>query len=78
MSPFLVMSGFCVYSVASALFMFPAMHLYYDKALQLYKIEHLDGVGRSFDLVIQGFIRFVTLACLPVVLCAAILYFLVS
>jgi ABC-type multidrug transport system ATPase subunit len=73
-NPFLIVSGFCVYSVASALFMFPAMHLSFSKALDLYTVEHLDGIGRSFDLVIQGFTRFVTLAFIPVVFCAGILY----
>ena len=73
-----MVSGFCVYSVASALFMFPIMHLYYDKTLALYKIEHMDGVGWAYDLIVQGFTRFVTLAFIPVILCAAILYLLVS
>ena len=34
-SPFLIVSAFCVYSVASALFMFPYLYLYYQKALQV-------------------------------------------
>ena len=33
--PFLIMSGFCVYSVASALFMFPVMQHYFGKALEV-------------------------------------------
>ena len=33
--PLLVVSGFCVYSVASAIFMFPALHNYYIKALEV-------------------------------------------
>ena len=32
-SALLIVSGFCVYSVASALFMFPIMHKYYSQAL---------------------------------------------
>ena len=32
--PLLVVSGFCVYSVASALFMFPSLHNYFLKALE--------------------------------------------
>ena len=32
-SALLIVSGFCVYSVASALFMFPIMHTYYSQAL---------------------------------------------
>ena len=34
-TPILIMSGFCVYSVASALFMFPVLQNYYLKALQV-------------------------------------------
>ena len=33
--PLLVMSGFCVYSVASALFMFPILFHYYSRALEV-------------------------------------------
>ena len=35
-APALVMSGFCVYSVASALFMFPILFNYYNRALEVY------------------------------------------
>ena len=76
--PFLIMSGFCVYSVASALFMFPALYSYYQKALEIYTFEHADSAGCSYDLVIQPFIRFITMAIIPVVSCALILYMLVS
>ena len=34
-SALLIVSGFCVYSVASALFMFPIMHNYYSQALMV-------------------------------------------
>lgn len=33
---FLIISGYCVYSVASALFMFPALQNYYLKALEVF------------------------------------------
>ena len=45
-------------STARALFVFPAMYPYYQKALKVYRFEAADGIGRPFDLVIQGFIRF--------------------
>ena len=76
--PLLIMSGFCVYSVASALFMFPALYSYYQKALEIYSFEHADGAGRAYDLVIQPFMRFITMAIIPVISCALILYVLVS
>ena len=76
--PFLVMSGFCVYSVASALFMFPALYSFYAPALVIYRFEHADGVGRATDLVIQPFVRFITMAFFPVIVCAGVLYVLVS
>ena len=76
--PFLIMSGFCVYSVASALFMFPALYSYYVKALEIYTFEHADSAGRAYDLVLQPFVRFITMAIIPVILCAFVLYVLVS
>ena len=76
-NPLLVMSGFCVYSVASALFMFPALSLYYQRALEVYAYERADGVGSPWDIVIQGFIRGITLGFFPVIICAVMLYLLV-
>ena len=76
--PFLVMSGFCVYSVASALFMFPALYTFYIPALQIFTFEHADGAGRATDLVIQPFVRFISMAFFPVIICAGVLYVLVS
>jgi hypothetical protein len=70
------MSGFCVYSVASALFMFPALFSYYQQALEIYSFEHVDGAGRVYDLVIQPFVRFITMAIIPVISCALVLYVL--
>jgi hypothetical protein len=72
----LVMSGFCVYSVASALFMFPVLQNYYLKTLEVYGFEKADGAGRACDIVLQGFTRFVTMAIIPVIACALVLYLL--
>lgn len=76
-APFLVMSGFCVYSVASALFMFPALYGYLSHALTIYSFERADGAGTAADLVIQTFVRFTSMALFPVILCAGLLYILV-
>ena len=58
--------------------MFPALYGYYQRALQIYTYEHADGAGRASDLVIQPFVRFISLAIFPVVICAVVLYVLVS
>jgi len=76
-TPFLIMSGFCVYSVASALFMFPALYGYFTRALDIYTFERADGAGRASDLVIQSFVRFISMAFFPVIICAGVLYLLV-
>ena len=76
-TPLLIMSGFCVYSVASALFMFPALYGYLSQALTIYAFERADGAGSSADLVIQSFVRFTSIALIPVILCAGLLYLLV-
>ena len=67
-----------MYSVASALFMFPALYGYYQRALEIYTFERADGAGRASDLVIQPFVRFISMAIFPVVICAGVLYILVS
>ena len=73
----LIISGFCVYSVASALFMFPIMFTYYQPTLKIYAQERADGAGYAIDLVFQGFVRFVTMAFIPVIICCVILYLFV-
>ena len=40
--------------------------------------EHADGAGKAFDLVVQGFGRYATIALIPVMLCATVVYVLVS
>ena len=74
----LVIAGMCVFSTASALFMFPAMYPYYQKALVVYGFEKADGVGRAYDLVIQGFIRFSSITFFPVIFAVTTIYLLVS
>ena len=76
-SPFLIVSGFCVYSVASALFMFPALYGSLYQALIIYTFERADSAGRSADVVIQSFVRFSSMALFPVIACAGLLYLLV-
>ena len=68
----------CVFSTTSALFMFPAMYPYYTRALEVYKFERTDGVGKAYDLVIQGFVRFVFLALFPMIIAVTAIYLLVS
>ena len=58
--------------------MFPAMHKLYSQAQDIYTFEHADGAGRATDLVIQPFVRFITLSFLPVLIGIGVLYFLVS
>lgn len=68
----------CVFSTASALFMFPAMYPYYQRALEVYGFEKADGVGRAYDLVIQGFIRFTSITFFPVIFAVTTIYLFVS
>ena len=74
----LIISGMCVFSTTSALFMFPAMYPYYTRALEVYKFEKADGVGKAYDLVIQGFVRFSFLALFPMIFAVTAIYLLVS
>ena len=68
----------CVFSTTSALFMFPAMYPYYTRALEVYKFEKADGVGKAYDLVIQGFVRFSSLTLFPMIFAVTAIYLLVS
>ena len=77
-SAFLVISGMCVFSVASGIFVFPAIEPYYLPAIRVYSYERADGIGHSQDLVLQGFIRYVSVAIIPVIGSTALAYFLVS
>ena len=54
------------------------MHTHTYIHTQVYTYERGDGVGRAHDLVIQGFIRGVATAAVPVVACAGALYVLVG
>ena len=74
----LIISGMCVFSTTSALFMFPAMYPYYTRALEVYKFEKADGVGKAYDLVIQGFVHFSFLALFPMIFAVTAIYLLVS
>ena len=58
--------------------MFPALYPFYVRALEIYAFEHADGAGRATDLVIQPFVRFISMAFFPVIICAGVLYLLVS
>ena len=53
-------------------------HLKTVSILQVYTYEKADGVGRSVDLVLQGFIRFSALSVLPAIISASVLYLMVS
>lgn len=76
-APLLVISGMCVFSTASALFMFPAMYPYYQRALEVYSFEKADGVGKAYDLVIQGFIRFTSITFFPLIIAVTVVYLFV-
>ena len=58
--------------------MFPALYLYYKPALDMYKFEKADGVGRAYDIVLQGYIRFASIALGPVFVAVSVIYLLVS
>ena len=77
MDPSVILTAFCEFSAASALFMYPALELYYSRALQIYTYEKADGFGKPYDLVLQEFMRHMFLATIPVILSTVFLYFLV-
>lgn len=75
--PAQIVPAMTVFSVTSGFFVFPAIELYYTPAIKLFGYEKANGVGEAQDLVVQGFIRHVTIAFFPVVVSASSLYLLV-
>lgn len=57
--------------------MFPAIELYYSPAIRLFGYEKANGVGKARDLVLQGFIRYGTIAFFPVLVSTTLIYLLV-
>ena len=55
----------------------PSPHLHTSPP-QVYGYEQADGAGKASDIVIQGFIRAIAMAAIPVVLCGGVLYILVG
>ena len=74
----LVVPGMYVFSAVSTIFMYSAVHRHYKKALEVYNFEKAGGVHRTRDIVIESFVRFVSIAFLPVIIGTSIVYFLVS
>lgn len=46
-------------------------------AIELYNYEKANAVGKAQDLILQGFIRYVTVAFFPVVVSISLIYLLV-
>lgn len=67
-----------VFSCASGLYVFPAIELYYSPAIRLYSYEKANGLGAAKDLVIQGFIRYITIAFFPILVSTSMIYLMVQ
>ena len=44
----------------------------------VYGFEKADGVGKAYDLVIQGFIRFASITFFPLIAAVTVIYLFVS
>ncbi|KAL9959093.1 hypothetical protein ACROYT_G036176 [Oculina patagonica] len=73
----LLMSAYCVYCCASPLFLSSVLMAHLNKALNIFHLERQDGCGRSYENVIQTFVRTTAVCVLPVILCSAMSYFMV-
>ena len=78
LDPNLLITAFGLYSCADILFIYPTMYSMYTKALDIYKFERADNVGRATDLVIQPAVRYFYQGFIANILGVAILYMLVS
>lgn len=76
-NPAEIVAAMTIFSVSSGFFIFPAAELYYTPAIKLFGYEKANGVGSAHDLVIQGFIRYVTLGFFPIVVSLSMVYLLV-
>lgn len=73
----LLMSAFCVYCCASPLFLSSVLMAHLNKALNIYHLERADGCGRSYENVIQTYVRIAALCVIPILVCSAMSYFMV-
>eukprot|EP00117_Sycon_ciliatum_P015504 scpid9150/ scgid15316/ ABC transporter G family member 19; White-brown complex homolog protein 19 len=74
----LLLSALCLWTLASSLFMTPAIHFHLVKAFEIFKLEHDDGIGLTLDLVLQTFVRFLALAAVPIILDTLLLYLMIT
>ena len=44
---------------------------------QIFRLERADGCGRSYENVIQTYLRISALCTLPVIICSVMTYFMV-
>ena len=77
-NPYFIVPSMAIFSCASGLYVFPAIELYYTPAIRLYGYEKANGAGKAQDLILQGFIRYVTIAFFPILVSMSLLYILVS
>lgn len=76
-NPYLIVPAIATFSCASGLYVFPAIELYFTPAMRLFSYEKANGVGSVTDLIFQGFIRFSTIAFIPVLMSTSVIYLLV-
>lgn len=75
--PAQIVPAMAVFSCASGLYVFPAIELYYSPAIRLFGYEKANGIGRAQDLIVQGFVRYITIAFFPVLMSTSLMYLLV-
>jgi hypothetical protein len=76
-SMLLIMAALSIYSYASSIFMFPPVYYHLSKALEMYYLEKADGLGRSIELLLQTFMRYIAKSTLPLVICSVLLCILI-
>ncbi|KAJ7382647.1 hypothetical protein OS493_033703 [Desmophyllum pertusum] len=71
------MAAYCVYCCSSPLFLSSVLMAHLSKALDIFHLEHADGCGRSYENVIQTYVRTAAVCAIPVIVCSAMSYFMV-
>lgn len=73
-----IVRAMAIFTWGSGLWIFPAIQVFYIPALKLFGYEKANRVGKARDVVIQGFIRYITIVFIPIVVSGSLLYLLVS
>lgn len=74
----MLMSVYCIISTSSAIFISSIIIGLMVPQLQIFAVEHQNGVSKPIDVVLQVFMRVSAISVFPVLLCVSITYLAIT